>query len=43
MVLDPTAGSFNSGRACLELNRQYIGMEMDKNFYDNNKILFEKK
>jgi site-specific DNA-methyltransferase (adenine-specific) len=43
MVLDPTAGSFNSGRACLELNRQYIGIEMDKNFYDNNKILFEKK
>ena len=38
MVLDPTAGSFNSGRACLELNRQYIGMEMDKKFYDNNKI-----
>ncbi len=38
MVLDPTAGSFNSGRACIELNRQYIGMEMDENFYKNNKI-----
>jgi DNA modification methylase len=38
MVLDPTAGSFNSGRACQELNRQYIGMEMDKKFYDNNHI-----
>jgi site-specific DNA-methyltransferase (adenine-specific) len=38
MVLDPTAGSFNSGRACIELNRQYIGMEMNKEFYDNNKI-----
>jgi site-specific DNA-methyltransferase (adenine-specific) len=36
MVLDPTAGSFNSGRACVELNRQYIGMEMNKDFYDNN-------
>jgi site-specific DNA-methyltransferase (adenine-specific) len=38
MVLDPTAGSFNSGRACQELNRQYIGMELDKKFYDNNHI-----
>jgi DNA modification methylase len=38
MVLDPTAGSFNSGRASLELNRQYIGIEMNKDFYDNNKI-----
>jgi site-specific DNA-methyltransferase (adenine-specific) len=38
MVLDPTAGSFNSGRACLSLNRQYIGMEMNKDFYDNNKL-----
>jgi len=38
IVLDPTAGSFNSGRACVELNRQYIGMEMNKDFYDNNKL-----
>jgi site-specific DNA-methyltransferase (adenine-specific) len=38
MVLDPTAGSFNSGRASLALNRQYIGMEMDKDFYDKNRI-----
>jgi site-specific DNA-methyltransferase (adenine-specific) len=37
-VLDPTAGSFNSGRACVELKRNYIGMEMDKDFYDKNKI-----
>ena len=36
-VVDPTAGSFNSGRACNELNRNYIGMELDKDFYDTNK------
>jgi site-specific DNA-methyltransferase (adenine-specific) len=38
MVLDPTAGSFNSGRASLELNRRYIGIEMDETFYNGNKI-----
>jgi site-specific DNA-methyltransferase (adenine-specific) len=38
LVLDPTAGSFNSGRACQELNRQYIGMEKDKEFYEKNNI-----
>jgi site-specific DNA-methyltransferase (adenine-specific) len=37
-VLDPTAGSFNSGRACAELNRNYIGIEKDEKFYNANKI-----
>jgi len=37
-ILDPTAGSFNSGRASMELNRNYIGMEMNKDFYEKNKI-----
>ena len=37
-ILDPTAGSFNSGRASIELKRNYIGIEMDKGFFDNNKI-----
>jgi len=37
-ILDPTAGSFNSGRASLELGRNYIGMEMDKDFYEKCKI-----
>lgn len=32
-VLDPTAGSFTSGLACRELNREYIGIEMDEVFY----------
>ena len=33
-VLDPTFGSCNSGRACKELNRNYIGIEMNKEFFD---------
>lgn len=37
-VVDPTAGSFNSGRACAELNRDYIGIELDVDFYEKNKI-----
>lgn len=32
-ILDPTAGSFNSGLACKELNRNYIGIEMNEEFY----------
>ena len=38
LVLDPTAGSFNSGRACLELKRDYIGIEKDAQFYFKNHI-----
>lgn len=37
-VLDPTAGSFNSGRAAVELARNYIGMEIDKDFFEKNKL-----
>lgn len=37
-VLDPTAGSFNSGRACVELKRNYIGIEMDNVFFNNNAL-----
>lgn len=32
-VLDPTFGSANSGLACKELNRSYIGIEMNDNFF----------
>jgi DNA modification methylase len=38
MVCDPTAGSFSSGRACMELGRHYIGIEKDDKFYNENKI-----
>lgn len=37
-VLDPTAGSFNSGRACQELNRKYIGIEADDKFFNENHL-----
>lgn len=33
-VLDPTFGSCNSGKACKELGRNYIGIEKNKDFYD---------
>ena len=33
VVLDPTFGSGNSGLACKELNRKYIGIEKDNNFF----------
>jgi len=32
-VLDPTFGSGNSGLACIELGRKYIGIEKDSNFF----------
>ena len=32
-VLDPTFGSCNSGLACKELGRNYIGIEKDKEFF----------
>jgi len=38
MVLDPTAGSFNSGRASLELKRNYIGMEMNNEYFEKNNL-----
>jgi len=32
-VLDPTFGSGNSGFVCRELNRNYIGIEMNEDFF----------
>jgi|TARA_R110000824_G_scaffold396137_1_gene597414 site-specific DNA-methyltransferase (adenine-specific) len=37
-VLDPTAGSFNSGVSALALNRNYIGMELNEEYYNKNKL-----
>lgn len=39
-VLDPTFGSCNSGRACKELKRNFIGIEKDKAFFDKAKKSF---
>lgn len=36
-VLDPTFGSCNSGKAARELGRNYIGIEMSKDFFDKVK------
>ena len=33
-VLDPTMGSGSTGIACKNMNRQFIGIEMDKEIYD---------
>lgn len=34
IVLDPCMGSGSTGVACKELNRYFIGIEMNKDFYD---------
>jgi site-specific DNA-methyltransferase (adenine-specific) len=36
-VLDPTFGSCNSGRVARELKLNYVGIEMDKGFFDKAK------
>ena len=33
-VLDPFAGSFTTGVACVQLDRQFIGIELEKKYYD---------
>ena len=33
-VLDFTAGSFTTGVACVNLNRKFIGIEMNKEYFD---------
>lgn len=43
VVLDPTAGSFTSGVASQELNRKYIGMEKDEEFYKKGVLKMENK
>lgn len=41
VVIDPCAGSGSTGRACLELNRQFFGFEISKQFCkeSNEKML----
>jgi site-specific DNA-methyltransferase (adenine-specific) len=34
MVLDNTMGSGTTGLACLKTNRQFIGIEKEKKYYD---------
>ena len=44
-VLDFTAGSFTTGVACKNLNRKFIGIEMDNNYFEigKNRILGDSK
>jgi DNA modification methylase len=41
VVLDPFAGSFSTGVACINLNRQFIGMEMDAEYIKIGKARME--
>lgn len=34
LILDPTAGSFTSGLAARDLNRKYIGIELNEEFHE---------
>jgi len=34
LVLDPTFGSGNSGRACFDLKRDYVGIEKDEKYFN---------
>jgi site-specific DNA-methyltransferase (adenine-specific) len=37
LIVDPFAGSFTTSLACLELNRKYICIEKDKEYYEVGK------
>ena len=41
-ILDPTFGSCNSGAVAMELNRNFIGIEMNEAFYDKAVERFNK-
>jgi DNA modification methylase len=34
LILDPFMGSGTTGEACLKLNRDFIGVELDKNYFE---------
>ena len=36
-ILDPTMGSGSTGVACMEMNRKFIGIEMDPEIFEDAK------
>jgi len=42
-ILDPTAGSFNSVQAALNLNRKAIGIEKDDGFFEKARTRFQQE
>ena len=34
VVLDFTAGSFSTGVACVNLNRKFVGIELDNDYFN---------
>lgn len=41
-ALDPFMGSGTAGVACVNLNRKFIGIELDENYYNIAKARIEK-
>ena len=41
LILDFTMGSGSTGVACMNTNRKFIGIELDKNYFDIAKIRIE--
>ncbi len=42
IILDNCMGSGSTGIACINTNRKFIGMEIDKNYFDIAKQRIEK-
>ena len=40
-VFDPCMGGGSTGVACISLNRNFIGVELDKNYFEKTKQLLE--
>ena len=40
-VFDPCIGGGSTGVACISLNRNFIGVELDKNYFEKTKQLLE--
>ena len=36
IVLDPFMGSGTTAKCCIDLERNYIGFELDKDYYDKS-------